>query len=161
MYLENLRSNVKRVCIFHLIFVGIPSSLILSVKNGVGDRQNLIRMIRVIFQWSLTHLVTFVYILYCVACDRTQKKLSFSRYSNIQQWLWSVSPQPPSWLAIRGQKNLSISLTVLKVPSQKQFKCGISRSCFSCKKISFGSFGSNPSRERERDRQRQRNFRFI
>ena len=32
-YLQNLKYNVKRACIFHLILVGIPSSLILSVKN--------------------------------------------------------------------------------------------------------------------------------
>ena len=34
---QNLECNVERVYIFHLIFVGTPSSLILSIKNrGVG-----------------------------------------------------------------------------------------------------------------------------
>ena len=32
-YLENLKCNVKQACIFHLILLGIPSSLILSVKS--------------------------------------------------------------------------------------------------------------------------------
>ena len=36
-YPQNLKYNVKRGCIFHLILVGIPSILILSVKNrGAG-----------------------------------------------------------------------------------------------------------------------------
>ena len=30
---QNLKYNVKQACIFNLILVGIPSSLILSVKN--------------------------------------------------------------------------------------------------------------------------------
>ena len=33
-YLQNLKYNVKRACIFHLILLGIPSSLILSVKSS-------------------------------------------------------------------------------------------------------------------------------
>ena len=33
MYLQNLKSNVKQVYIFDLILVGIPSSLLLSIKN--------------------------------------------------------------------------------------------------------------------------------
>ena len=41
-YLQNLKHNVKRACIFHLILVGIVSSL--SIKNGAGfflpNRQN-------------------------------------------------------------------------------------------------------------------------
>ena len=32
---QNLKYNVKQACIFNLILVGIPSSLILSVKNRV------------------------------------------------------------------------------------------------------------------------------
>ena len=32
-YLQNIKYNVKRVCIFHLILFGTPSSSILSVKN--------------------------------------------------------------------------------------------------------------------------------
>ena len=33
MYLQNLKSNVKKVYIFELILVGTPSSLLLSMKN--------------------------------------------------------------------------------------------------------------------------------
>ena len=33
-YLQNLKYNVKRACIFHLILLGIPSSLIFSVKSS-------------------------------------------------------------------------------------------------------------------------------
>ena len=33
---QNLKYNVKQACIFNLILVGIPSSLILSVKNRGG-----------------------------------------------------------------------------------------------------------------------------
>ena len=33
-YLQNLKYNVKRARIFHLILLGIPSSLILSVKSS-------------------------------------------------------------------------------------------------------------------------------
>ena len=32
-HLQNFKYNVKRVCSFHLILVGIPSIFILSVKN--------------------------------------------------------------------------------------------------------------------------------
>ena len=35
-YLQNVKYNVKQVCVFHLILVGISSSLILPVKN-VGN----------------------------------------------------------------------------------------------------------------------------
>ena len=36
-YLQNLKYNIKRGCIFHLILVGIPFVLILSIKNrGAG-----------------------------------------------------------------------------------------------------------------------------
>ena len=51
-YLQNLQHNVKRVYIFHLILVGIPSSMILSVKKrGVGgllNRKNLLSVTKVI-----------------------------------------------------------------------------------------------------------------
>ena len=52
-------SKQCRPCIFHLILVGIPSSLVLSVKNkGVGlillNKQNLLNMIKVISWRSLT-----------------------------------------------------------------------------------------------------------
>ena len=37
--LKNMKYNVNRACIFYLILVGIPSSLILSIKNrGGGER---------------------------------------------------------------------------------------------------------------------------
>ena len=32
-YLQNLKYNVNRGCIFHLILGGIPSTLILPIKN--------------------------------------------------------------------------------------------------------------------------------
>ena len=35
-YLQNLKCSVKSACIFHLILVGIASSLIFSIKNS-GD----------------------------------------------------------------------------------------------------------------------------
>ena len=35
-YLQNLKYNAKSVCIFHLFLVGIPSILIMSVKNRKG-----------------------------------------------------------------------------------------------------------------------------
>ena len=36
-YIQNLKHNVKQICIFYLILLGIPSSLMLSAKNkGVG-----------------------------------------------------------------------------------------------------------------------------
>ena len=37
-YLQKLKCTLKQVCIFHLILLGIPSNLILSIKNrgGVG-----------------------------------------------------------------------------------------------------------------------------
>ena len=34
-YPQNLKYNVNRGCIFHLVLVGIPCTLILSIKNGV------------------------------------------------------------------------------------------------------------------------------
>ena len=49
IYLQNLKNNVRRVCIFHLILVSIPFIVILSIKNrgglgggggGVLNRQN-------------------------------------------------------------------------------------------------------------------------
>ena len=36
IYLQNLKNNVRRVCIFHLILVSIPSIVILSIKNRGG-----------------------------------------------------------------------------------------------------------------------------
>ena len=51
-------SKIKRVCIFQLILVGIPSILILSVKNRGGGRSLLNRLIslsmtKVVCQHSL------------------------------------------------------------------------------------------------------------
>ena len=50
---QNLKYNVKEACIFNLILVDIPSSLILSVKNRekqgfLLNRQNLLSMTNVI-----------------------------------------------------------------------------------------------------------------
>ena len=53
-YLQNLKYNVNRGCIFHLILVGIPSTLILSIKNrglggrGLLNRQDPLRLTKVI-----------------------------------------------------------------------------------------------------------------
>ena len=51
-YLQNLKYNIKRGCIFHLILVGIPFVLILSVNNRGGffwlNGQNLLNVAKVI-----------------------------------------------------------------------------------------------------------------
>ena len=55
-YLQNLKYNVKRGCIFHLMLVCFPSILILSVKNRGGgglkgfflNGQNLLSVTKVI-----------------------------------------------------------------------------------------------------------------
>ena len=50
-YLQNLKYNVEQMCIFHLILLGIPSNLILSIKNGVWgllNGQNPLSMAEVI-----------------------------------------------------------------------------------------------------------------
>ena len=68
-YPQNFKCNVKRVCIYHLILFGIPSILVLSVKNsGVRERraggggggagvflngQNLLSVTKVICRQSL------------------------------------------------------------------------------------------------------------
>ena len=55
-YLQNFKYSVKRVCSFHLILVGIPSILILSVKNRGGGRgQNLIIVTKVTWRQSLLY----------------------------------------------------------------------------------------------------------
>ena len=36
IYVQNLKYNIKRACIFHLILAGILSILILSVENEGG-----------------------------------------------------------------------------------------------------------------------------
>ena len=52
-----MKYNVKLACNFHLILLGIPSSLILSIRNRgwevLRNRQNLSSMTKVICQWSL------------------------------------------------------------------------------------------------------------
>ena len=60
-YLQNWRYNAKLACIFHLILLGIPSSLILYIKNRGDDffllnRQNLLSMTNVICWRSRTIL---------------------------------------------------------------------------------------------------------
>ena len=37
-YLQNLKFNVKRACIFHLTLASILSILILSFKNRLGEK---------------------------------------------------------------------------------------------------------------------------
>ena len=64
-YLQNLKGNIKSVNVFHLILVGIPSSLILSVINNWGwtfllSRQNLLSMASSVFLWLIVHFtITF------------------------------------------------------------------------------------------------------
>ena len=41
MYVQNLKYNIKRTCIFHLTLVCIPSFLIMSIKNGGVQREDL------------------------------------------------------------------------------------------------------------------------
>ena len=61
-YPQNLKYNVKEVCIFHLILVGILSILILSVTlkgtgGGVGcliNEKNLLSVTKVICRQSLS-----------------------------------------------------------------------------------------------------------
>ena len=56
-YLQNLKYNVKRVCILRLILFGILSILILSVKyrggGGLLNGQNLLSVAKVICRQSL------------------------------------------------------------------------------------------------------------
>ena len=78
-YLQNLKYNAKMMCMFHLIMVSIPSSLIFSAKNrvrvcmcvcvcygrgrGVGvvlNRQNPLSVTKVICQWSLILILEFM-----------------------------------------------------------------------------------------------------
>ena len=51
-YLQNLKYNIKRGCIFHSILVGTPFVLILSVNNRGGffwlNGQNLLNVAKVI-----------------------------------------------------------------------------------------------------------------
>ena len=52
-----MKYNVRLACNFHLILLGIPSILILSVRNKrwevLRSRQNIFSMTKVICQWSL------------------------------------------------------------------------------------------------------------
>ena len=52
-----MKCNVKLVFNFHLILLGIPSSLILSIRNRRWEvslsRQNIFSMTKFICQWSL------------------------------------------------------------------------------------------------------------
>ena len=54
--LQNLKYNLKKVCIFHLILVGILSILPLSIKyrGGSLNGQNLLSVTKVICRQSLT-----------------------------------------------------------------------------------------------------------
>ena len=56
----DLKYNVKQACIFHLIFLGIPSSLVLSVKSrGLLNEQNPLSITKAICD-VLHDLVPFV-----------------------------------------------------------------------------------------------------
>ena len=59
-YLQNLKYNIKRGCIFRTILVGIPFLLVLSIKNrGWGffllNKQNLLGATKVICRQSLIY----------------------------------------------------------------------------------------------------------
>ena len=60
--LQNLKYNVKKVCTYHLILVGILSILMLTVKNSTGggffwlNEQNLLSVAKVICRQSLNHI---------------------------------------------------------------------------------------------------------
>ena len=58
-YLQNLKYSVKKVCIFHLILVGILSILSLSIKNRGSslNGQNLLSVTKVICWQSLTTIL--------------------------------------------------------------------------------------------------------
>ena len=66
-YIQNLKYNVKTVCIFHLILVDILSILLLSVKNrgvvvgggGLLNGQNPLSVTKVICRQSLSHALDF------------------------------------------------------------------------------------------------------
>ena len=54
VYVQNLKYNIKGACIFHFIFVGILSILILSIMNmeeggrGLLNKENLLSTTKVI-----------------------------------------------------------------------------------------------------------------
>ena len=59
---STLKYNVKRECIFYLILVGIPSTLIMSIKNKQGggsgfflNGQNPISVIKAVCLQSLSY----------------------------------------------------------------------------------------------------------
>ena len=60
--LQNLKYNVKKVCTYHLILVGILSILMLTDKNSTGggffwlNEQNLLSVAKVICRQSLNHI---------------------------------------------------------------------------------------------------------
>ena len=56
--LSKLEVNKKRWCIFHLILVGIPSILILSIGGWGFIGQNLLSVTKVICRQSLKSLET-------------------------------------------------------------------------------------------------------
>ena len=76
----NLKYNVKQMCIFYLILLGIPSSLMLSAKKkgqggggqglgrGLLNIQNLLSVMKVICWQSLTRF-------YCTWFSSVQKKM--------------------------------------------------------------------------------------
>ena len=80
-YLQNFKYNMKKVCIFELILVGIPSIFILPVKNrGVGggllNKQNLLSVTKVICRQSLTFFTTMD-LIWFKFCSKTMPTLIF------------------------------------------------------------------------------------
>ena len=59
-YLQNFKYNVKMVCIFPLILVGIPSILILSVTNNEGGGGGLTVCL------IATYIYIYIYVLYII-----------------------------------------------------------------------------------------------
>ena len=80
-YLQNFKYNVKKVCIFQLILVGIPSIFISSVKNrgvrgGLLNKQNLLSVTEVICRQSLTFFTTMD-LIWFKFCSKTMPTLIF------------------------------------------------------------------------------------
>ena len=77
-YLQNLKYNVKRACIFHLISFGILSILILSVKNRVVvglllHRQNPLSVTKVSCRQSLSSQKLLELVFYQPLKERKRK----------------------------------------------------------------------------------------
>ena len=58
-YLQNFKYNVKMVCIFPLILVGIPSILILSLTNNEGGGGGVNSLLN-------SDIYIYIYVLYII-----------------------------------------------------------------------------------------------